>query len=235
LEAQIRGSRYAWDVRLISMAALFKLVELKNATDDPASARLLRGILIPREYTKLDSLLDIVSFVAHDISADTEEELTEVENATGDKGAFVSQLNREELLAEAKAFLLKKLSLEFKDVSRSLLESQDGRIAICYAASKPYARGPYRQFWFGLRDHQIDFLSKHAGGYAAYSCAGSGILFMPWAELTKYASHMGETSYNKRHWRHVILQLTREGKLKLQLKPEAPQNPVDVTKWFFKM
>jgi hypothetical protein len=38
LEAQIRGSRYAWDVRLISLAALFKLVDLKNSTDDPASA-----------------------------------------------------------------------------------------------------------------------------------------------------------------------------------------------------
>jgi len=74
LEAQIRGSRYSWQVRVISLEALFKMVALKSATDDPASAKLLRGILIPREFTKLDALLDIVSFVAEDVSSDEEEE-----------------------------------------------------------------------------------------------------------------------------------------------------------------
>ena len=35
LEAQIRGSRYAWDVRLISIASLFRLLAVKDAVDDP--------------------------------------------------------------------------------------------------------------------------------------------------------------------------------------------------------
>jgi hypothetical protein len=224
LEAQIRGSRFAWDVRVISLAALFKLVELKNATDDPASAQLLRGILVPREYTKLDSLLDIVSFVAKDISTETEEGLPKEERTADREGAYVSKLNREELRARAKDFLLKQLSIDFKDVSRTLLESQDGRVVVCYT-----------QFWFGLHDHQVDFMAKHPQGYAAYLCAGSGILFMPWSEFSKYVGDMGESTTDTRHWRHVVLQLTKEGKLKMRLKADAPQNPVDVTRWFCRL
>src|ERR1700722_16941952 len=74
LEAQIRGSRYSWQVRVISLEALFKMVALKSPGDYPCWAKLLRGILIPREFTKLDALLDIVSFVAEDVSSDEEEE-----------------------------------------------------------------------------------------------------------------------------------------------------------------
>jgi len=234
LEAQIRGSRFAWDMRVISLAALFKLVELKNATDDPSSARLLRGILVPREYTKLDSLLDIVSFVAQDISAETEEEAPKEEKTTDKQGAYVSKLNRKELRTKVKEFLLKKVNLDFKDISRTLLESQDGRVGICYAPSQPYPKTNYTGFWFGLHDHQADFMSKHPEGYTAYLCVGAGILFVPWSEFAKYLDLMLDSSTGTRHWRHVILQLTKDGAVKLRLKVGASQNPVDVTKWFVK-
>ncbi len=234
LEAQIRGSRYAWDIRVISLAALFKLVELKSATDDPSSARLLRGILIPREYTKLDSLLDIVSFVAQDISAEADEEVPKDEKAADKEGAYVSKLNRNELRAQAKQFLVTKLGLDFKDFSRTLLESHDGRVAICYAPSQPYRKANYTGFWFGLHQHQIEFMAKHPEGYVAYLCTGAGILFAPWSEFSQYVELMLDSSAGNRHWRHVILQLGKDGKLKMRLKADAPENPVEVSKWFVK-
>src|SRR4029077_13072872 len=37
LEAQIRGSRYAWDMRLISIECLVKLIQIKEKSDDPTT------------------------------------------------------------------------------------------------------------------------------------------------------------------------------------------------------
>jgi hypothetical protein len=240
LEAQIRGSRYAWDIRLVSLAALFKMVALKNATDDPASARLLRGVLVPREYTKLDSLLDIVTFVAQDVSdeeGEEEENEEEVEDVAeperqSREGAYVSKLNREGLRTQAKSFFLGKLKQDTKDISRTLLETHDGRVAICYAPSKAYKESNYIKYWFGLHDHQVEFLSKHSEGYIACLCTGAGILFMPWSEFSKHIDYMLESSKDKRHWRHIVLRLSKDGKLKLWLRSDAPQPQVDLTKWY---
>jgi len=60
LEAQIRGSRHAWDIRLISAEALLRLVELKENLDDPTVSTRISGILIPREYTRVDAIIDLV-------------------------------------------------------------------------------------------------------------------------------------------------------------------------------
>jgi hypothetical protein len=54
LEAQIRGSRHAWDIRLISVDALIRLMALKEAVEDQNIVRRMHEILIPREFTKLD-------------------------------------------------------------------------------------------------------------------------------------------------------------------------------------
>src|SRR3954447_26661351 len=67
LEAQIRGSRHAWDIRLISAEALIKLVQLKENSDDPETGRKIRGLLTPFEYTRLDRLIDTMFTAATDI------------------------------------------------------------------------------------------------------------------------------------------------------------------------
>jgi hypothetical protein len=47
LEAQIRGSRHAWDIRLISAEALIKLVALKEDSDEPETGVKIRSVLTP--------------------------------------------------------------------------------------------------------------------------------------------------------------------------------------------
>src|ERR1035437_6537355 len=43
LEAQVRGSHYAWDMRLISVDALLRLVDLKESTEEEVTALKIRG------------------------------------------------------------------------------------------------------------------------------------------------------------------------------------------------
>src|SRR5581483_10807784 len=65
LEAQVRGSKHAWTVRMISADALAKLVTLKENSELDSVAKI-HELLIPFEYTKLDKIIEIAFTVAED-------------------------------------------------------------------------------------------------------------------------------------------------------------------------
>jgi len=67
IEAQIRGSRHAWDMRMISVDALLRLMHLRASMDDPAIVRRICAILIPREFTRLDEIVDVIFSAAEEV------------------------------------------------------------------------------------------------------------------------------------------------------------------------
>jgi hypothetical protein len=69
LEAQIRGSRYAWDIRLISVERLLKLLQISEKSEDPSTLRQIRQLLRPFEYTKIDRIIDVLFEAAADVEA----------------------------------------------------------------------------------------------------------------------------------------------------------------------
>jgi hypothetical protein len=111
LEAQIRGSRHAWDMRLISADALIKLVQLKENAEGPETGRKIRSLLVPREYTRLDEMVDVMFTTAKDVErvieavASEQEQAAEVDNAPEKaKGAWeftdskILQAKRDEII-----------------------------------------------------------------------------------------------------------------------------------------
>ena len=46
LEAQIRGSRHAWDIRIISVDALLRLMSTKEEVEDPLMMQKIHSILV---------------------------------------------------------------------------------------------------------------------------------------------------------------------------------------------
>lgn len=84
LEAQIRGSQHAWDVRFLSVDSLFRLVSIHEEIEGPAIAHNICDILIPREYTRVDGIIVIVfattAEARADISADEINDLETVES-----------------------------------------------------------------------------------------------------------------------------------------------------------
>jgi hypothetical protein len=229
LEAQIRGSPHAWDTRVISLKALFTLAYLKSqVTDDPDSAKLIRDVLIPKQYTKLDPLVDIVSFIAGDVSSGVEEPDQSMEEHA--ERPYVSKLNTIALRNTAKEILTKRSEHSLKEISRSLFESEDGSLGICYAQSRPYPKTSYVQYWFALHDRQISFLKKHPQHYLAYHCVDTGLVFIPWQDFEKHVDSLGETIASEQHdhWYHVVLQVAGG---KVQLRPSSPHEPIDVTRW----
>ena len=67
LEAQIRGSRHAWDIRVISAEALIKLVLLKEDAEAVETGVKMRSLLTPIEYTRLDRMVDVMFSTARDV------------------------------------------------------------------------------------------------------------------------------------------------------------------------
>ena len=73
LEAQIRGSRHAWDIRLISVDGLLRLMTLKEEVEDPRTLQKIHNILFPMEFTKLDEIVNLVFSTAEDLKQEDEQ------------------------------------------------------------------------------------------------------------------------------------------------------------------
>jgi len=59
LEAQVRGSRHAWDMRLVSVDSLINLVNLKENTEDDATSSKIRSVQ-PPVFTPVGKLVFLV-------------------------------------------------------------------------------------------------------------------------------------------------------------------------------
>ena len=59
VENQIRGSRYAWDMRLISVESLLNLMSLKMESDNPGVTDKIHNLLFPTEFTRLDKIVEM--------------------------------------------------------------------------------------------------------------------------------------------------------------------------------
>ena len=74
LEAQIRGSRYAWDIRLISVEYLLKLLDLEEDVEDSQIAVRIRAILNPQEFTRVDGIVDLLFSAKEDFREEVQPE-----------------------------------------------------------------------------------------------------------------------------------------------------------------
>ncbi len=179
LEAQVRGSRHAWDIRLISADALMKLVKLKESADAPETGRKIRSLLTPMEYTRLDGMIDVMFTTATDVEQSSqvvEPDAGEktVASATKErvKGTWeftdskLLQDKREEIIAA----LSKKTGKKLIRKSASLYWDSDHSVRIACTISKRYtAKGAYR-YWYAYHPTWDAFLSEGNTAFLVLGC-----------------------------------------------------------------
>jgi hypothetical protein len=216
LEAQIRGSRHAWDMRLISVDSLMRLMVLKEEVEEPRTIRRIYDILIPREFTKLDSIVEIIFSTAEEVKH--EEQPTAVEDIL------------EEVLTAAKATpvsfntacverVQQALHRVFVKRSRASYASSDGALALICAVSRTYVRGDQQGFWFAFHPHQKEFLEHAQESFVVLGCGSESIvLLIPFGEFSQWLPDMNITEREDRFYWHIrIIQqddrfmLTRKG------------------------
>jgi hypothetical protein len=179
LEAQVRGSRHAWDMRLISADALIKLVQLKENAEGPETGRKIRSLLVPREYTRLDEMVDVMFTTAKDVERVVEgvdsgkEDGAEVEIAAEKvKGAWeftdssVLQAKRDEIIRA----LSRREGTPLIKKSRALYWSPDHDQRAAFTISKRYTRKGGPHYWYAYHTQWDEFLREGGRGYFVLGC-----------------------------------------------------------------
>jgi hypothetical protein len=145
LEAQVRGSKHAWTVRMISADALAKLVALKENSELDSIGKI-HELLIPFEYTKLDKIIEIAFTVAEDATAALkEEQAAESDTLPSDQGAEVRQHHTSpEIISDLRSSIIESLTSAYVPLvkkSRALYWSADKTLHAVVTISKQYSEG----------------------------------------------------------------------------------------------
>jgi hypothetical protein len=199
LEAQIRGSKHAWEMRLISVEALLKMLHLKEEMGDPLIINKIHQILIPCEFTRLDKIVDIAFAVVEDVKQ--EEETEENRDEIGEKSKKFTPVNFNEACIQR---IEKNLKITLVKQSRALFASPDGSIRIICAVSRLYVRS--KGYWFAFHPHQQKFLLDAQKSYVSFGCGNPQTLFMiPLKEFTPWLENCNQTKEEKGIYWHIII------------------------------
>ena len=235
LEAQIRGSRHAWDIRLISVESLLKLMLLKENVDDPQIIQRICEILIPKEFTRLDNIIDIVFLTTEEAKQDSEEE-------TFGEGFEISdseQIKPDHRWADFNELCVEKFSKR-KDIdlirqTKTKYQSTNKKVRVVCSVSRDYTtlKGNTNEtngsFWSGFRLHQKEFLDGAESGYFLLGCGSAeDILVIESGEINKWLDELNVSAKDTfSHWHlHVFLE---NGKYFLEKK--KGKGRLDITKY----
>ena len=224
LEAQIRGSRYAWNIRLISVDALVRLLGLKEEVDDPDIIERISSILIPREFTKLDEIIDLVFSTAEDVKED--EELIDKDEEESEEKNKVAPVSYHDACASR---IEQHLSQSILKRSKSTYSSSDQTLHITLAISKEYKGSGYDGYWFAFHPYHKDFLSESQNGFVAFGCGSEEtLLLIPKEDFLSWLDFLNVTERNNKTYWHVII---RKENSELELHPKKGKSRINLDKY----
>jgi hypothetical protein len=92
-------------MRLISAEALLNLVRVKESTEGQDTAQKIRRLLVPMEFTRLDSLIEVIFATTKDVetaaqaeTSTTEPELPSEEEGEGSIDSSALDVKREAII-----------------------------------------------------------------------------------------------------------------------------------------
>lgn len=208
LEAQVRGSRHAWDMRLISIDSLVKLVNLKENTEDETTSAKIRSVLIPMEYTRLDRLIDVLFTATRDVENVVESDSLNEESIEPEvRGQSTWVFTETKIIEQVKADILATIS-ELNEVklvkkSPSLYWTSDRSLGIACTISKQYEKNDLN-YWYAYHAAWDDFLSKTEKGFFALGCVDLSIAFVvPYQLIHDRLPELNTTIKNGKPYWHI--------------------------------
>lgn len=229
LEAQIRGSRNAWDIRLISVDALLRLMRLKESVDDPQIVQRICSVLIPREYTRLDEIVEIAFFAAEDAKADVQLETAGLPDEVDDADITTppaAPVSFHETCID-KFAVAKGLTLVRQ--SRTSYSTVDRDTAVVCAVSKAHGRGPKTSFWFAFHPYYKEFLERASHSYLLLGCGSADTtLVIPYSDIKGWLDSLWTTVLTDRMYWHIRLRF--DGK-SIFLNRRKGSDDIDVTSY----
>lgn len=222
LEAQIRGSRYAWDMRVVGVESLVKLMSVKEKSTEDATVRQIRELLRPFEYTRVDKIVDVVFDTAADVEQSAEETLIEAVSEKSPKDDEIQTQQRTQpdaidaMRERIVGTLQRKFNCQFIKRRRALFESPDGKTRVCVSLSKHYDR-EYQPYWYAYHPAWHEFLTGAKEAFVVLGCMDKNEAFaIPLSVFTALLPKLNQTNRGggKSYW-HIVLAPLENGELAL--------------------
>lgn len=222
LEAQVRGSRHAWDVRLISADALLRLVKIKETADNKTTIAKISSILKPLELTKLDFVVDLLATATEDI-----QEIADTEETDGGQDKLEKRFTPVAFNDEVALRVARHIKVDLKKATRSLYVSVDKRLAVRAVVSKDHVHKEYTGYWYAFHPNFKDALEEYADNYIAFGCGSPrNILLFKLKEFVEFLKNLHTTELEDRMYWHVHMTRDSKGIFKLLFKSGMPSRDV---------
>lgn len=250
LEAQVRGSRHAWDMRLISVAALGDLVRLNAAARSQQTTKRIRTLLTPREFTRLDGLTELLLLTAEETADAREQQLVGAdETVEGNAPQEVSpsiaasvhvaaatagetrtiQVTDPAIIAAKRSSIVAAVevrsNIRLVKQSRATYASADGHVRLACTISKRYTAPRYvHPYWFAYHPIWRDFLLGAESSFLALGFAdGDRAAVIPASFMESLLPALNTTTPREggTYW-HLHLLPTAGGSLAIRLRDLPP-------------
>ena len=231
LEAQIRGSRHAWDIRLISTDSLLELLELKETLNDTKTSQQINELLKPREYTRVDKLIELIFITTKDLQSDeVVENEVEIEDTPDSKQK--SEKSTPVSFHEESIFKIEeKLKTKLLKTSRIAYTNQDSSVGLICAISKAHKQGKNEKFWFAFHPYHRDYLKEFKNAFVAYGCGSADETFLiPFNEFDSWVNNFWTTTVDERMYWHVVIH-HKQGRFLLQQPNKGDESFIDISKY----
>ncbi len=237
LEAQIRGSKHAWDTRVISVESLINLVKIMESADEDTTITKIRSLLTPFEYTRLDNIIDIMFTATQDVESSFELYTQDKESDASFSDATTSlQRNTPPRIMD---LLRKRIISSLADRDRlSLIAHKRAQFwtpdhdvrAIC-TISKRYEG--VSNYWYAYHPHWDEFLRASRIGYFVLGCVDKDVAYvLPHAEIAAQLENLNSTIQKRRKYWHIHLQDSEEAGMSLVLRGDGKRHSIAAFEMF---
>lgn len=205
LEAQIRGSKHAWDIRLISVDAIINLMEIKENLNNIKTIQQINEVLKPYEYTRLDKLIDVIFTTTKDASLDEpENEPEESNNLKKSDETKTVRFHPVNFHSECIDLIQQHFNEPLIKKSRSSYNNPDNTLALTCSISKAYESPSQKKYWFAFHPYYIDFLKESPKAYVAFGCGSpERIALLPFDFFNRYIKNFWVTENIDRMYWHI--------------------------------
>lgn len=213
LEAQIRGSKHAWDIRVISTDALVRLMHIKQKMNDWATSTQINKLLRPVEYTRIDKIVDLLFLTARDseeaqVTEDSDPDVTTPKHSVGAFGP--SGFDHDAARTRALDLASKSIDCDLKKKGRVFWTGNNGDVRLVCLSSQPYDDAAGHGYWYGFKPGQEVFLDEAKQGYLLLTCGlDDRPLLFPWSDFQQIlkglkTSNKADQRDEVHHW-HITL------------------------------
>lgn len=232
-EAQIRGSRHAWDVRLISVDSLFQLLELKEKLNDSKTLHQINTLLKPFEFTRIDRLLDLIFLTSMDFQLEEADEMMAENDAADNINKKGSREKNEPVNFHQDCIskIENHLKMHLLKNTRTTYVNHETKTRFTCSVSKAYIESKWIKYWYAFHPHQRDYLEDVQKGYIIFGCGSAEkTLLIPYSTFKSWIKTFWITEKDNRMYWHVVIK-ELDGKFYLQQPRLKKGKMIDITNY----